>query len=174
MGGSVCSASDLSWGHHHSGYELEPRVPLCADSSEPGACFSSCVSLSLCPSPAHTLSLSKLNEITKSLWIVHKANFREFQEWPNKDQSKKKQNRQSHLKEQWNLNLDFSRRPGWLRRLSLLSRLRSWSPGLWVRAPRRAPCWHLRAWSLLQILCLPLALPLPPTYSHSLSPCSQK
>ena len=31
---------------------------LCADGSKPGACFQFCVSLSLCPSPTHTLSLS--------------------------------------------------------------------------------------------------------------------
>ena len=36
---------------------FEPRVGLCADSSEPGACFRFCVSLSLCPSPARALSL---------------------------------------------------------------------------------------------------------------------
>ena len=42
--------------------------------------------------------------------------------------------------------------PGWLR---------SWSHSLRVRAPRRALCWQLRAWSLLQILCLPLSLFLP-------------
>ena len=35
-----------------------PRVGLCADSSELGACFRFCVSLSLCPSPVHALSLS--------------------------------------------------------------------------------------------------------------------
>ena len=42
--------------------EFEPCVGLCADSSEPGACFGFWVSLSLCPSPAHarTLSLSKI------------------------------------------------------------------------------------------------------------------
>ena len=33
-----------------------------ADSLEPGACFGFCVSPSLCPSPAHTLSLSKINK----------------------------------------------------------------------------------------------------------------
>ena len=38
--------------------EFEPRVGLCADNSEPGACFRFCVSLSLCPSPARILSLS--------------------------------------------------------------------------------------------------------------------
>ena len=38
---------------------LSPTLgSLCADSSEPGACFGFCVSLSLCPCPAHTLSLS--------------------------------------------------------------------------------------------------------------------
>ena len=38
--------------------EFEPRVGLCADNSEPGACSGFCVSLSLRPSPASTLSLS--------------------------------------------------------------------------------------------------------------------
>ena len=37
---------------------FEPRVGLCADSSEPGACFGFCVFLSLCPSPACVLCLS--------------------------------------------------------------------------------------------------------------------
>ena len=41
-----------------------PMVGLCADDSEPGACFGFCVSLSLCPSPAHTLSLFLKNEYT--------------------------------------------------------------------------------------------------------------
>ena len=39
--------------------ECEPRVGLCADGSEPGACFGFCVSLSLCPSPTRVLSLSQ-------------------------------------------------------------------------------------------------------------------
>ena len=38
--------------------EFEPRVGLCADSSEPGACFGFRVSFSLCPSPARTLFFS--------------------------------------------------------------------------------------------------------------------
>ena len=46
--------------------EFEPSVGLCADGSEPGARFGFCVSLSLCPSPAHarslSLSLSKTNK----------------------------------------------------------------------------------------------------------------
>ena len=45
-------------GHDLTVREFEPRVGLCADSSEPGACFGFCVSLSLCPFPAHTPSLS--------------------------------------------------------------------------------------------------------------------
>ena len=45
----------------------------------------------------------------------------------------------------------------------------SWSHGLWVWAPCRALGWQLRAWSLLQILCLPLSLPLPCSCSVSLS-----
>ena len=51
--------------------------------------------------------------------------------------------------------------PGWPSRLSVPLRLRSWSHGSWVRAPHRALCWQLRAWSLLWILCLPLSLTLP-------------
>ena len=44
--------------------EFEPRVRLWADGWEPGACFRFCVSLSLCPSPVHALSLSvpKINK----------------------------------------------------------------------------------------------------------------
>ncbi|VFV42726.1 Hypothetical predicted protein [Lynx pardinus] len=38
--------------------EFEPHIGLCANRSEPGACFGFCVSLSLCSSPAHALSLS--------------------------------------------------------------------------------------------------------------------
>ena len=59
--------------------------------------------------------------------------------------------------------------PGWLSRLSVWLWLRSWSHGLWVRAPHWALCWQLRAWSLLQILCLPLSLPLPHSCSVFLS-----
>ena len=40
---------------------------------------------------------------------------------------------------------------------------------LWVRAPCRALCRQLGAWSLLWILCLPLTLPLPHSCSVSLS-----
>ena len=38
--------------------EFEPYFGLCADSSGPGPCFRFCVSLSLCPSPAHAISFS--------------------------------------------------------------------------------------------------------------------
>ena len=48
----------LSSGHDLSLCEFETHIRLCADSSEPGACFGFWVSLSLCPSPAHALSLS--------------------------------------------------------------------------------------------------------------------
>ena len=65
--------------------------------------------------------------------------------------------------------IQIPRVPGWLSRLNVRLRLRSWSHGLWVRAPRRALCWQLGAWSLLQILCLPLALP--PFPIHALSLC---
>ena len=59
--------------------------------------------------------------------------------------------------------------PGWLSQLSVWLRLRSRSCGLWVRAPHWTLCWRLRAWSLLQILCLPRSLLLPHSYSVSLS-----
>ena len=50
--------------------------------------------------------------------------------------------------------------PGWLSRLSVRFQLRSPSQ-FWVWAPCQALHWQFRAWSLLQILCLPLSLPLP-------------
>uniref|UniRef100_A0A8C9JHZ3 IRG-type G domain-containing protein n=1 Tax=Panthera tigris altaica TaxID=74533 RepID=A0A8C9JHZ3_PANTA len=54
----------LQPGHDLAVCEFEPRVGLWADGSEPGACFRFCVSLSLCPSPVHALSLSvpKINK----------------------------------------------------------------------------------------------------------------
>ena len=51
-------ASDCGSSHDLAVRGFEPHVGLCPDSSEPGACFGFCVSLSLCPSPARTLSLS--------------------------------------------------------------------------------------------------------------------
>ena len=44
LGGSIRSASDFSSGHGLAVCEFEPRVGLCADSSELGACFGFCVS----------------------------------------------------------------------------------------------------------------------------------
>ena len=58
LGGSVGKASDFGSGHDLPVCEFEPRVRLCADALEPGACFGFCVSLSLCPSRARALSLS--------------------------------------------------------------------------------------------------------------------
>ena len=52
----------------------------------------------------------------------------------------------------------FLEAPGWPKWLSVQLWLRSRSQGPWVRAPCQALCWHLRAWSLLPILCLPLSL----------------
>ena len=51
LGGSIGWASDFGSGHDLTVREFEPRVGLCADSSEPGACFGFCVSLFLYPSP---------------------------------------------------------------------------------------------------------------------------
>ena len=68
-GGSVGEAADFGSGHDLAVHEFEPRVRLCADGSEPGACFRLCVSLSLCPSPVHALSLSvpKINKRWKKI-----------------------------------------------------------------------------------------------------------
>ena len=57
--------------------------------------------------------------------------------------------------------------PGLLSLLNVRLGLRSRSHSSWVRAPRWALCWQLRAWSLLRILCLSLFLP--PTLAHALS-----
>ena len=53
LGSSAGWASDFGSGHDLAVREFEPCVGLCADSSEPGACFGFCVSLSLflCPAP---------------------------------------------------------------------------------------------------------------------------
>ena len=59
--------------------------------------------------------------------------------------------------------------PGWLSRLNIWLRLRSWYHGLWVQASRWALCWQLRAGSLLWVLCLPLSLPLSRSCSVSVS-----
>ena len=59
--------------------------------------------------------------------------------------------------------------PGWLSSLGVWLRLRSWSRGPWVQAPHQALCWQLRVWSLLQILYLPLSLPLPSSCCLSLT-----
>ena len=59
LGGSVGWASGFGAGCDLAIREFEPRVGLCADSSEPGACFGFCVSLSL-PLPCSlSLSISK-------------------------------------------------------------------------------------------------------------------
>ena len=58
LSGSVGWASDFGSGHDLAVCEFEPCVGLCADGSEPGACFGFCVSLSLCPSPTPALSFS--------------------------------------------------------------------------------------------------------------------
>ena len=62
LGGSVSSASNFSSGHDLTVHEFKPLVRLCADSSEPGPCFRSCVSFSLCLSPTHAVSPSLKNK----------------------------------------------------------------------------------------------------------------
>ena len=66
LGGSVGQASDFGSGHDLVVREFKPRIGLCADNSEPGACFRFCVSLSLCLSPhSHSVSLSLKNKYLK-------------------------------------------------------------------------------------------------------------
>ena len=68
LGGSVDWASDFGSGHDLAVCEFEPHVQLCADRSEPGACFRFCVTLSLfaCPPPTLVLCLSKVNKCKKN------------------------------------------------------------------------------------------------------------
>ena len=56
LGGSVGWASDFDSGRDLTVCGFEPRVGLCPDSSEPGACFRFCLPLSL-PLP-HSCSVS--------------------------------------------------------------------------------------------------------------------
>ena len=68
--GARVAQSDSSSGHDLIVHEFEPHIGLCADSSEPGACFGFCVSLSLYSIPTHTLSLplSKVNKDLKKIF----------------------------------------------------------------------------------------------------------
>ena len=61
LGGSVSYMSDFGSGYDLTIHEFKPPIRLCADSSEPRACFRFSVSLFLHPSPSRTLSLSKIN-----------------------------------------------------------------------------------------------------------------
>ena len=60
MGGSVHYMSNFGSGHDFTVCGFKPCIWLCADSLEPGGCFRSCVSLSVCPSPTHKY-LSNIN-----------------------------------------------------------------------------------------------------------------
>ena len=55
LGGSVSYVLDFSSGHDLTVCGFEPCVGLCADSSEPGACFRFCVSPAI-STHAHTQS----------------------------------------------------------------------------------------------------------------------
>ena len=67
-------STDFGSGHDLTVREFESRVELCADSSEPEACFGFCVSLSLCSFPTRALSLCLKNKYTlKKLFSLKKA-----------------------------------------------------------------------------------------------------
>ena len=57
LGGSVGRVSDFGSGHDLTAPEFKPHVRLCADSSEPGACFRFRVSLSVSALPPLFLPL---------------------------------------------------------------------------------------------------------------------
>ena len=146
---------------------FEPCITLCADSSEPGACFRFCVSTSLCPSHAHTLSLHDALPIflwhisEMSLWHVRSTRVEVSFVLSTVISLKPR------MMPVYNKNLVGV--PGWLSQLSIWLRLRSWSHVLWVRAPHQALYWQLRAWSLLQIQIPPLSLCPTPACAQSLS-----
>ena len=58
---------DFSSDHDLTVHDLEPRVRLCADSAEPAW---DAFSQSLSALPLHALSLSKLNDIKKTLDFI--------------------------------------------------------------------------------------------------------
>lgn len=57
---------NLDTGHDLRVCEFKPCIRLYAVTPETGACFRFCDSLSLCPSPAQTLSLKKKNQCLKN------------------------------------------------------------------------------------------------------------
>ena len=59
LGGSVGEVVRLHLSHDLTASDFQPCVRLCADSSDPGAFYEFCVSVSLCPFPARALSLSQ-------------------------------------------------------------------------------------------------------------------
>ena len=63
---------DFGSGHDLAVREFEPRVGVCAESWEPGARFGFCVSLSLCPSRAHALSVCLSLSLPLSLSKINK------------------------------------------------------------------------------------------------------
>ena len=90
LGGSVGWASDFGSGLDLVVRGFKPHVELCADSSEPGACFGFCVSLSLCSSPTHvlslSLSLSKINiKKIKNIYINRNYELSEWVSWQTKN-----------------------------------------------------------------------------------------
>ena len=72
LGGSVGWVSNFGSSHDLTVHGSEPRVRLCADSAEPGACFRFCVSspsLSAPPPLALALSLSLKNKHSKKIFL---------------------------------------------------------------------------------------------------------
>ena len=111
MGGSVGQASDFSSGHDLTVCECEPRVGLCADSWEPGVCFKFCVSLFLCSSPTHGLSLSPSNinknilkiflkkisqRKTNTIWFHSYLQFKKQNKWA-KDEERERETKKRTL-----------------------------------------------------------------------------
>ena len=76
LGGPVGWASDFGSGHPLMDRGFELHIRLCAESSEPGACFRFCLPLSLPLPCSHSLSFSKI-KIKKTFLIKSKkVNFK--------------------------------------------------------------------------------------------------
>ena len=162
--------------------EFEPYIRLCAESTEPAWDSLSPLSLSLSLSLSvpltllNTLSLKKNKSFFKlikhfplslPLMFLCILTIINWGKWNLKFMKSITQFRSATGRYYLRIDTELGA-PRWLSWLSVRLRLRSWSHSPWVRAPRRALCWQLRAWSLFQILCLPLSLTLPHSCSVSL------
>ena len=109
----------LSWlsvtfssGHDLKVHGFKPYIWLCVDSSEPRTCVRFCVSVTLCPFPAHALSLSvsllKINKNIKKNLKIKKMHSNRTWEWVKNTEITRGS---KHESEHWCSQMTF---PGWL------------------------------------------------------------